>query len=213
MCPVPYTTIQSSKLCSLWHPDINDCLSIYIKYLWCKIKRWIYFISIINGRCKILKHFICLLGIYTPNFFCLVNYAKNNMPSITIIKRTYRLIHIFCQIILRQFKFNIYLFAGFNYLFQLIYIHTHTCLQTIISFYFFYIPHLIISYKRGLRVFPETCQIFILFDLLELTSFVSFLNTYSYSDSSTYHWVVTHTDKSHHLYVSWYGRRSCELCI
>ena len=39
---------------------------------------------------------------------------------------------------------------------------------------------------------------------LELASFVSFFYEYGNSNGSTYHWVVTHSNKSHHLYVSRY---------
>ena len=48
---------------------------------------------------------------------------------------------------------------------------------------------------------------------LEFTCFCSLFNANCNSNCSTNHWVVTHSDKSHHLNVSWYGRRSCELCI
>ena len=42
---------------------------------------------------------------------------------------------------------------------------------------------------------------------------MSFLDAYSYSNGSAYHRVVTHTDQTHHLYVSRNGRRTCELCV
>ena len=42
---------------------------------------------------------------------------------------------------------------------------------------------------------------------------MSFLNTYCNSNCSTNHWVVTHSDQTHHLNVSRYGRGTCELCV
>ena len=35
--------------------------------------------------------------------------------------------------------------------------------------------------------------------------FVCFFNRNSTSNSCTYHWVVTHTDQTHHFIVSWNG--------
>src|SRR5699024_3146418 len=48
---------------------------------------------------------------------------------------------------------------------------------------------------------------------LELSCFSGFFNRNCYSNSSTYHWVITHSDQTHHLYMGWYRRRSSELCI
>ena len=53
----------------------------------------------------------------------------------------------------------------------------------------------------------------ILSHLLEFTSFSSFLNGNSYCNCHTNHRVVTSADETHHLYVSRYGRRSCELSV
>ena len=39
--------------------------------------------------------------------------------------------------------------------------------------------------------------------LSELKLFHSLFNSNSYCNRSTYHRIVTHTDKSHHLNVSW----------
>ena len=50
-------------------------------------------------------------------------------------------------------------------------------------------------------------------DFLEFSFISSLLYAYSNSNSSTNHRVVAHTDQTHHLNVSRYGRRSSELCI
>ena len=42
---------------------------------------------------------------------------------------------------------------------------------------------------------------------------MSFLYGYCNSNCSTNHRVVTHSDQTHHLNVSRYGRRTCELCV
>ena len=41
----------------------------------------------------------------------------------------------------------------------------------------------------------------------------SFLYRYCNSNCHTNHRVVTSADKTHHLYMSRYGRRSCELSV
>ena len=39
------------------------------------------------------------------------------------------------------------------------------------------------------------------------------LDSNSYSNGSTYHWVVTHTEEAHHLNVSRNRRRTCKLSV
>ena len=39
------------------------------------------------------------------------------------------------------------------------------------------------------------------------------LDSNSYCNSCTYHWVVTHTEEAHHLNVSRNRRRTCELSV
>ena len=65
---------------------------------------------------------------------------------------------------------------------------------------------------------PQSLRITALFTLMEIQflefAFLSSLfdsNCYRYSHTN--HRVVTCTDQTHHLNVSGYGRRTCELCI
>ena len=68
------------------------------------------------------------------------------------------------------------------------------------------LPLTILAAKKE---FPETyprtlISLNLVKSYLELASLVSFLNKYCNSYSCTNHWVVTHSDKTHHLYVSRY---------
>ena len=67
--------------------------------------------------------------------------------------------------------------------------------------------------KRAADVDQLPLKNLILSHFLELASLCSFLDGNSNCNSSAYHRVVTHTDQTHHFYVSRNGRGTSELCV